>query len=180
MVAFREHIDYDIELEEKVLGVFLMEPHSYADVISILREECFYDNKTKKIYLAIKDIYEKGYGIDHLAVQRYFFDQEIVELEGVKIPYFVMILQSGVVSSAHLVTWCLMLRELAANRLIYKLKNSGSVKGDAFEEAADIERKIREILEIKVTDDWVHVSKVAHKLSQHMDDVAKFGIQGVS
>lgn len=180
MVAFRPHIDYDVELEEKVLGVFLMEPHSYALVISILREECFYGNTTKKFYCAIRDLYEKGYGIDYLVVQRHFFDQEITEIDGVKIAYTVMVLQSGVHSSAHLVTWCLALRELAVNRLIYQLKNSGSLKGDAFEEAAEMERKIKDIMDVKVTDDWVHVSEVASKLSKHMDEVAKFGIQGVS
>lgn len=180
MIAFRPHIDYDVELEEKVLGVFLMEPHSYALVISILREECFCGNTTKKFYCAIRDLYEKGYGIDYLVVQRHFFDQEITEIDGVKIAYTVMVLQTGVLSSAHLVTWCLLLRELAVNRMMYQLKNSGSLKGDAFEEAAAMEQKIKDIMDVKVTDDWVHISQVAVKLSKHMDEVAIHGIQGVS
>jgi len=168
---FKEHLDYDTELEEKVLGVFLMEPQAYSLVISILREECFYNFKTREIYKAIREMYEKGYSIDYLVVQRYFFDKGIDKLQESNIPYYITILQSGVVSSAHLVTWCLMLRELAANRLMYELKNSGSLKGDAFEEATKIEEQLRQIMDVKVTDDWVHISKVAVKLTKHMDAV---------
>ena len=178
---FREHIDYDTELEEKVLGVFLMEPQSYSLVIAVLREECFYNYKTREIYKAIKEIYEKGYAIDYLVVQRYFFDKGIDKLQESSIPYYIMVLQNGVVSSAHLTTWCLMLRELAANRLMYELKNSGSLKGDAFEEDAKIESQLRQIMDVKVSDDWVHISKVAVKLTKHMDAIKENnGEMGIS
>lgn len=181
MGILRDHIDYDIELEEKVLGVFLMEALAYPTVISILREECFYGVKTKKIYEAIKVMYNKGYGIDYLVVQRYFFDQGITKIEESNIPYIISQLQSGVVSSSHLVTWCLMLRELAANRLMYKLKNSGDLSGDAFEEAKKIEDQLRDIMDVKITDDWVHISEVATKLQKHMDEAeSRKGIMGIS
>jgi replicative DNA helicase len=180
MAMFRSMIDYDTELEEKVLGIFLMEPLAYPTVISIAREECFYGSVTQKIFKAIKDQYEKGYGIDYLVVQRYFYDQGITELEGNKIPYIISTMQMGVVSSAHLVTWCLALRQLAAKRLMYMVKNSGDVIGDVFEESAELERRLREVMEVRITDDWVHISKVSVKLTKYMDDVAQFGIQGVS
>jgi len=180
MAIFRANVDYDIELEEKVLGVFLMEPTSYSLVISILREECFYGAKTLEVYKAIKAVYEKGYGIDYLVVQRHFFDKGITHIEESKIEYLMMMLQNSVVTSAHLVTWCLILRELAANRLMFKLKNSGNLTGDAFEEAGKMEEQLRQIMDVKVTDDWVHISKVATKLRKHMDEVQEKGIMGVS
>lgn len=180
MGLFRDKIDYDIELEEKILGVFLMEPLAYPTVISIVREDCFYGKVTKDIYKAIRDQYEKGYGIDYLIVQNYFYAKEITHLEGNAVAYWVCKLQMGVVSSAHLVAWCLMLREQSAKRLMLMLKNSGSVDGDVFEESAELERRLREVMEVKVTDDWVHISKVAVKLTRYMDDVKQFGIQGVS
>lgn len=181
MHLFKEFIDYDIELEEKVLGVFLMEPLSYPLVISILRDECFYGVKTKSVYGAIKEIYEKGYGIDYLVVQRYFFDKKITHIEESNIQYIITTLQAGVVSSAHLVTWCLMLREMAANRLMVQIKNSGGLNGDAFEEATKLQDQLRDVLDIKVTDDWVHISKVSVKLGKHMDEMLKNGgIMGVS
>ena len=178
---FRNHIDYDQELEEKVIGIFLCEPFAYSTVLSILREECFYNTITLEMYKAVKSKYEEGYGIDYLVVQRYFFDKGITELEGSNIPYLVTQLQIGVFSSAHLVNWCIMLRELAANRLMYQLKNSGSLKGDVFEEAASIEEKIRDILNVKVSDDWVHISAVSQKLLKHMEEAAeRKGIIGIS
>lgn len=177
---FREFIDYDIELEEKILGVFLVEPHSYSLVFSILREECFYGAITLEIYKAIKDVYEKGYGIDYLVVQRFFFNQGITQIDGYNIPFIVTKLQTGVYSSAHLVSWCLILRDLTAKRLMYRLKNSGPPVGDTFEEMQKMEDQLRDIRNIKITDDWIHISEVAKKLLDHMDSVKDKELLGIS
>lgn len=177
---FRNLIDYDLEMEEKVLGVFLMEPLAYASVISILREECFYGERSKEVYKAIKYCYEEGYGIDYLVVQNYFYQKKILQISGENIAYITTCFMSGVVTSAHLVTWCLLLRQLAANRLMFQFKNSGSLKGDVFEEAVEMEERIREIMQVKLTDDWVHISQVALKLDKHMREVKEHGVMGVT
>lgn len=179
MLLFRKYIDYDTELEEKVLGVFFNEPDTYSLVYGIIREECFYSKIASEIYKAIRYVYDQGYGIDYLVVQRYFFDKGQTEIYGENIPYIICRLMSGVCSSTHMQHWCIMLRELAAKRLMLQLKNSGSASGDIFEEAGVIESKLKEILDVRVADDWVHISKVGIKLAQHMEDM-KGRMPGVS
>lgn len=180
MVGFRNYIDYDIELEKSVIGILLMEPMAYSLIRNILMKECFYSNIGEKYYDAIKSVYEKGYQIDYLIVQRHMFDLGITEIEGSNIPYLTTQIMSGVLSSAHLVTWALLLRELGAKRKMHELRNSGGSQEDVFDQAAAIDNTLRDILSIKITDDWVHISQVAIKLDKYMMEVSEKGIEGVS
>lgn len=179
-MAFRKHIDYDLELEAKVIGILLIEPLTYSEVSGVLNEECFYAKKHLEIYNKIKLVYEKGYTIDCLIVQRMFFDAGITEIEGEKIPYIFSQCMDGVYSSSNVAIWCIMLRELGAKRLMTLLKTSGRADGDVFEEASKIETKLRRILDVRVTDDWVHMTEVMIKLANHMDSVKGNKRPGVS
>lgn len=179
-MSFKKHVDFDPELEEKVIGIFLWEPSTYSQVYNIIRDECFHEKKNLEYFRAIKYVYDAGYTVDYLLVQRVFFDKEITEINGENIPYLTTQYMSGVYSSANLQTWCIYLRELAAKRMMTILKNSGKPNGDIFEEAGEIERKLKDIMDVRVSDDWVHISSVMVKLMKHMESMKDNEMPGIS
>src|ERR1700723_1397546 len=57
-----------IELEEAVLGALMLEKEALTSVIDILREDAFYKESHKKIFAAIKRLFERSEPIDILTV----------------------------------------------------------------------------------------------------------------
>ena len=57
-----------VELEEAVLGALMLEKEALTSVIDILREEAFYKDANKKIFAAIRRLFDKGMPVDLLTV----------------------------------------------------------------------------------------------------------------
>jgi replicative DNA helicase len=57
-----------IELEEALLGTIIVDQSYYLTVCELINENCFFSNKHKNIYLAIKNLFNKSYSIDLLSV----------------------------------------------------------------------------------------------------------------
>src|SRR5690606_9994002 len=70
-------------------------------------------------------------------------------------------------TSAHIEPWCLILRELAAKRLVMQLKYVDiSPADDVIEKISEIQNKLRQVQEIKTVNDWVSLQKVAAQLEK--------------
>lgn len=177
MIVYREHIDYDWDMEMNVIGAFLMESMSFSRVVSTLREECFHIEASKVFYKAVLAVYDKGYPIDYLTVKNHLYTEmkvtAICDRRGNSrsVAEWIVFFQSELTGTAHLEFWCITLLEMAARRLLTQLKNSGSVDGDIFEETAEIEKKLKDILDVRATDDWMHISAVGKQLGDYMDEI---------
>ena len=167
---YKPQIDYDYEIESAVLGVCLAEPTAFSQCRTLVDESCFYGLTFKKVFEAIHDRFEKGYPVDLLTVSRFFFDKGKVSFDsGETIGYALTKMMFGIYSSAHLESWCLMLRELSAKRMMIELRHAGGKNDDVFDVAADIEMKIKKILEVRSADDWKHISQVAVRAVKQME-----------
>lgn len=173
---YQPGVDYDDALEAAALGVFLLEPQSFGKYVGWFKPECFYNAEHSIVYQAIDSLFGDGYPIDLLTVARRIFDQGITKLGHSNVPYFLAKLTLDVTSSAHMETWALMLRELAIQRTALTITNSGIDRSeDALGIAEMVQEKLKALTDIRVADDWEDGSKVAIRLLQHMEDMAKGG-----
>lgn len=178
---YTKNIDYDLELEASVLGICIAEPSAFGNCYNLLNEECFYGFDHKEVYKGLHTLFNNGSPIDMIILSRYFYDKRVLSFkENGEITVFIIQLMTGVVSSAHLEHWCLLLRELAAKRLMIEITHSGIKSGDAFDNAKDIDERLKKIFEIRSTDDWQHISQVAITATQDIESRDRNVIPGIS
>ena len=170
--TFRPYIDFDYELENAVIGVWLLEPHSYGRCRSVAIPECFYNAINVKIYEAITDLFDNGWPIDMLTVARWFYDKGVTQFEnGVTVAATLVSVSFHCTGREdHLEFWCVKLRELAIQRASITVTNSGIDRTkDALDMASLIQDRLKALTDIRVTDDWEDSSKVAIRLMNQME-----------
>src|SRR6478735_10204199 len=69
-----------IDLEEAVLGALMLEKDALSSVIDILNPEVFYRDNNKKIFAAIKTLFEKTSPVDILTVTAQLRSQGELEM----------------------------------------------------------------------------------------------------
>lgn len=180
VTSYQPFIDYDTELEQSVLGLCLLLPKAYSKVYSILTTDCFYKEANKQVYTAIHEVWEHGWPVDLMTVTRWLYDKKIPELEGCETGYYLSLLCSSIVNDAHLLHWCVMLRELAARRKMIQLTTHRFNGDDVLQGADEIQEALNEALHIRHSEDWQDASVAAVKLMQHIDDIANQDAVGVS
>lgn len=120
------------ELEQLVLGVFLIEKNAYALYADKLHEGCFYDFKNKIVYNAIRKLFKDGKGIDLITVAM----EAKGEKNGEDMPYYCTSLTTMVASSAHVAEWIQVLLERFISREL--IKTSQWVYYSALDPANDV------------------------------------------
>src|ERR1700740_2619864 len=89
-----------VDLEEAVLGALMLEKDALSSVIDILKPEVFYVESHKKIFLAIRHIFERTSPVDILTVTAQLRQQG--ELEMIGGAYYITELTNRVASAAHI------------------------------------------------------------------------------
>ena len=178
--GFTQHLDYDAQLEASVLGICLIEPQAFGTVYTILGETCFYTQAHLQVYHAMCTLWESGAPVDLLTLSRELYNNNITEIRGYNTAYFLTSLTAHVTSSAHLQHWCLMLRELAARRMMISLTSTRFNGDDVIEAAEHIQQQLKQALDIRATDDWLDASAAALALTKHMDEATPGKQVGIS
>lgn len=166
MIGFEKYIDYDPELEAAVLGVLLLEPAAYGSVFTMLIPESFYTIGHDTAFKGIQEAFTAGLPIDLVTVTRKLYDGGIKEINGENTGYFLTQLVSNISNSSHLEPWCIMLRELAVHRELLLITRNGLKDGDTLDNVTDIERRLKRVLDVRVSDDWMHISQVGLKVDK--------------
>ena len=180
MEFFKKNIDYDLEIEKSVLGVFTIEPNSFGSVYGILSAECFYDANYRSVYEEIEKYWQDGGQIDLLTIARQFYAKGKTHIANETVGYFLSGLSMSVVSSAHLRNWCLILRELYAKRIMYTATHGGVTGDTIFDTAQKIQAEINKAFQVKATEDWISGEKLHSMMSEKMTKVAQEGNSGIS
>jgi replicative DNA helicase len=123
------------DIEAAVLGALMVEGNKLSDVIDILQTpECFYVDANKKIYAAIRRLFDKASPIDFMTVSEEL--KKTGELEIVGGYYYVTSLTRDVVSSSSIDTHArIILQKFIMRELI---KQSGEVINAAYEDSTDV------------------------------------------
>ncbi len=124
-----------IELEEAVLGAVMLEKDKLAEVLEIIQsEDCFYVDGNRKIYSAVRRLFDKGTPVDLLTVTEELRKTEELELVGGA--YYLTRLTMSVVSSAHVEAHARIVMEKFVQRELIRI--SGEVIADAYEDSTDV------------------------------------------
>ena len=123
------------ELEQAVLGACMLEKDTFAQVLEIIQSaECFYDDKHQKIYAAMRRLFDKGTPVDLLTITDEL--RKSSELELVGGAYYVSMLTTSVLSSAHVEAHARIVMEKFIQRELIRI--SGGVISDAYEDSTDV------------------------------------------
>jgi replicative DNA helicase len=171
---------YNTEIERSVLGICTIEPTAFSTIYGTLTEECFYAHEHAQVFKAMSALWEAGSPVDLLTLTHELCKQGIETIRGDNTAYYLAQLSKDVVTSAHLHHWCLLLRELAAKRMMIQLTTRGFAGDDVLAAAEEIQASLRKALEVRTTDDWLDASKAAIALTAHMDAVKDKNLIGIS
>ncbi|MFA6057272.1 MAG: replicative DNA helicase [Taibaiella sp.] len=123
----------DKEAEEAILGVLLLEPKSVDIVLPVLSVDDFYLENHGIIYNSIVKLHVKGGSIDLLTVTDEL--NKTSELELIGGPYKLTQLTMDVLSSAHLLAWCMIVKEHSIKRSI--IRTAGQLFADSYDPSTD-------------------------------------------
>lgn len=177
---FTEFIHYDRQMESAVLGVLLLEKFTYERVMGILTEECFYLDANKTVYKAIKTMWDKQLPIDLLTVCQYIVRTLNVQtLNGDNVPYYITRLTNMVVGSTHLEYHSFLVRQLYAEREIFKIKYGSMGEGDILTRSKRMQDELLKLSQFKITNDWEDMIDGVMELHKHMDAVKDKDLIGI-
>ncbi len=180
-MEFKQHIHYDNDLENAVLGAFLIEKTSYSRVHGSLDKEVFYTTGNAIVFDAIKTMWEEGHPIDILTVTSFIARQGHQKLNGDNVSYYVIKLTNFVVSSANLEFHSFIIRQLYAERELLKLKMGASeLEGnDVMERVKMLQDSLQKLHQVRTADDWKDMSTLFFEMYKHMAEVKDQELIGV-
>ena len=171
-----KHINmpFALDYETAVLGALLLETKAMALTSQYLRPEMFYEERHRMIYSAIECMFNEGRSIDIITVTEEL--RRRGELEKVGGPYVIVQISSEVVSSAHLETHALTLKDYFIRReLIKGLSKSLAEAMDMTVYTEDVVCETQELLDgIGKDAAW---QKTAREMDVLMDDTIKLAAQ---
>src|SRR6187551_751348 len=129
---FEPHLHYDIDIESAILGSVLIDKHAFARVRGILTKECFYKDENQLVFDVISEMWEDGFPIDILTViSKICRNRGVKDFNGVLVSYYVTKLTMPIVNTANLEAHALIIRQLYAERELWKIRHSkDDVGGD--------------------------------------------------
>lgn len=175
------HKDFDIFLERAVIGAVLLSPAAFGSVYGVLDECCFYEHDHIRVYEAMDALFKNGYPIDLATVARQLYDEGVTMLCGVNTGVYLSGLCYNIGFVGHLEYWSMQLRRLAAKRELLQITSYGMEdEDDVLANAQHIEQRLKKVLDVRASDDWLHISQVGLQVSKHMDDMEGRTVQGIS
>lgn len=173
--------DYDTFLEKAVIGAVLFSPMAFGSVYGIVNESCFFEHDHIRVYEAMDVLFKNGYPIDLVTVARQLYDEGVTMVCGENTAVYLSMACYNIGSTAHLEYWCMQLRRLAAKRELLNITSYGMEdEDDVLANAQSIEMRLKKVLDIRASDDWMHISQVGLQVSKHMDDMEGRTVQGIS
>lgn len=172
-----------IDAERAVVGAMLIEPESYAKVMSILCEDDFYDVRHKAIFKAISSLIIDDKAVDIITVKTEIEKQNLLPNEN--IPFLVASISSEVVSSAHIVNHALIVSEVAKKRRTIEVAErtkkevlSGKDIGDVLEELG---YSVEDLAKVGVSSKFEHINTYITEAFEEIQAASKNpeGISGI-
>lgn len=177
----KPHVHFDIPMECAILGAITLEPPAFGRVRGLLTADCFYIEANKIVYQILTEMWQNQFPIDIFTVVSYLAsNKKMDELAGRGVAAYIAKLQNNVTSTANLEYYCLIIRQLYAEREILKVKyNSNETGGDVLARTEKMREDLFKISQIKVVNDWKDMVEVVMELHKHMDKVHGKDIIGI-
>lgn len=161
-------MNYDIEIEQCILGAMLLEPSSVASVVSQVTSEMFFHPNHQIIHTAITQLTNQGDPVDLLTVNRHL--RKTGDLESVGATYLSQ-LTNRIASTANLDTWCKLLYEFHLMRqmrnICLEIADKTTIEeSDAFDLYSEVISKFESILAANIKNDVKHISQLSSEVTK--------------
>lgn len=123
-----------MDLEEAVLGAFMIDRDAVTNAIEILRPESFYDDRHRLIFAAIRNLFEKTMPIDLLTVTDAL--RKMGRLEEAGGAYYITSLTNRVASAAHVEHHARIVAQKFIQRELIRI--STEIVQEAYEDTTDV------------------------------------------
>ncbi len=123
------------EIEAAVLGAIMVESNKLSEVIDIIQSpDCFYSEANRRIYGAIRRLFDVGSPIDFMTVSEELKKTSELEIAGGY--FYITNLTKDVVSSSSIETHArIVMQKFILRELI---KQSGEIINEAYEDSTDV------------------------------------------
>lgn len=161
-------MNYDIEIEQCILGAMLLEPSSVASVVSQVTSEMFFHPNHQIIHTAITQLTNQGDPVDLLTINRHL--RKTGDLESVGATYLSQ-LTNRIASTANLDTWCKLLYEFHLMRqmrnICLEIADKTTIEeSDAFDLYSEVISKFESILAANIKNDVKHISQLSNEVTK--------------
>ena len=176
---FIKNKHYSIDLENAVLGSFLIDNTSFGRCYGILLKEAFYSPENAQIFETIEKMWQDNEPIDiHTVCVKISKTKD--KIGDSSISYYLTKLTNEVVSTANLEYHSLIIRQFYVERETIKITNSGMGDEDAFIKIRSIQDQLQKLTQINTVDDFKGIDEVLVDLYKHMDYVKDRELAGVT
>lgn len=168
----KEGIHYAKKLEAAVLGACLLENTAVGRTYGIIEADTFYLEDHKRIYGVLTDMFDKSFPIDCITVWHQLIEEGKGDFHAGNIPYYLCLITTDVVSTAHLEYHCHILKEMWRKR---KLEHITRVGIDPMDSANKTLSSLYEVMnEIKGQEykqDWQNAEGLMYGLAKHQQNI---------
>lgn len=173
---FRQGYEYDLLLEQCVIGACLIEITAFARTKGLIEFDMFYSDLHIDIYNVCSELFNNSIPIDLAIITQEFHKRGLADKYN-DCYFRISEITNVVASTAHLETHCLYLRELYIKRLIIEIKESANTDYDVLESITEIEDKLKKARELKATNDWQEFGQILIDLKLKLDSKVEDGIK---
>lgn len=163
---------FDLESEMGVLGSILILPQVLDDIATILRADDFFDDANRKLYAAMREMYDDGEKIDvKLLVARLKRKEQLDSIGGIG---YLGRLSQAVPNAAHAIYYARIVAEKATFRNL--IESSTEILSEAYEQTQDArdlvaqaEQKIFAIMDGRTSNSISSINDVLHKAMDRIE-----------
>jgi replicative DNA helicase len=179
-MTLTKNIHYSTDLEDAVLGAFLLEKTAFGRCYGLVDSNTFYSTGNKLIFETISEMWSKSLPIDLLTVMLQLTSDGNEKIEGDNTGYILVRKTNNLVSTAHLEYHCLILKEMHFERELINITHGGLGEKTGLEAANEIQERITKLRQSKMKDDFVSLDAALVSLMKHMDAVKGQELSGIT
>ncbi len=159
------------DLEEAILGAFMLEKDALANAVDILKPEVFYVEAHQHIFTAIRKLFDQGQPVDMLTVTEQMRQEGKLEESGGS--QYISNLTTKVATGANVETYARIILQKFIQRELIRISNN--VIKDAYEDTTDVielldqtEQDLFEVTEQNLSRSY---EEIGSRLAQTMQEI---------
>ncbi|MFV1951447.1 MAG: replicative DNA helicase [Nitrospinota bacterium] len=171
-ISFQKLPPQNLESEQSVIGAILIENESLPKSLEIINEEDFYRGTHKKIFSAMKELFEKNEPIDLMTLtDKLRKRNELEDIGGID---YLSSLEETIPTATNVVYHCKIVKEKAILRSLISVSNE--IIGQSYEDNEDVdsildnaEKSIFEISEKKIRPAFISIDKILKRSFEYIE-----------
>lgn len=173
MTEFKKYIHFAQDIEEAILGQCLIEKLAFGRTYGLVDTEAFYFGPHKKVYQAMKEMYDNSIPIEVLTVTEYLVAKmDTPTLYNFDTNYFIAKLTNHVVNTTTLEYHCHLIKEMWRRRKLIELKHTAVDSTDSRASIDQINAELNRITSTEFKQDWYDMDELMYNLMVHQGKMA--------